>query len=551
MTARFVLGDVVRLMTGVLGSVFKGETWATWRAVLRAAFALDLTDEERATLEPLTGRTVLPTAPVRELWLLLGRRAGKSIIAALLAVWATCCRTYRLVAGEVGVFIVVAADRRQARVIKRYISGLLRAHPSLEALIDRETAEAIWLTNGLCIEIHTASWKTVRGYTCIGAAVDEVAFWDVEDSANPDHEVLIALRAAMASVPEAMLVGLTSVYARRGEPWRLFERHFGRNESADVLVVNAPTRTMIPTIDERVIAAAYEDDPLAAAAEFGAEFRRDVEVFLPREALEAVRMPGRFEQPFQPAHRYVGFLDPAGGTGQDSFTLAVAHQEGGRSVLDVVREVRPPFSPEATVVDFAAVLKGYRLSRVTSDRFAGSWPVEAFRKMGITVEPSDRTRSEIYLTALPMVMSGQVELLDHPRLLKQLGSLERRKGRQGRDSVDAPPRQHEDVANSACGALVLAAATKKKRLSAWVLGPSEPEPVDAGLKAIAELGARQLGYEPNGKRIVFRLTDEWGVDRYVARHELSADQARLLHQRSKLRPEDVTALRERGIDVNA
>ena len=55
-----------------------------------------------------------------------------------------------------------------------------------------------------------------------------------------------------------------------------------------------------------------------------------------------------------------------------------------------------------------------------------------------------------------MVMSGQVELLDSPRLLKQLESLERRKGRQGKDSVDAPPRHHEDIANSACGALVLA-----------------------------------------------------------------------------------------------
>jgi hypothetical protein len=33
--------------------------------------------------------------------------------------------------------------------------------------------------------------------------VDEVAFWSVEDSANPDREVLVALLAAMASVPDA------------------------------------------------------------------------------------------------------------------------------------------------------------------------------------------------------------------------------------------------------------------------------------------------------------------------------------------------------------
>ena len=443
-------------MTRVLGSVFNGETWQTWRAILKAAFALDLTTDERQAVELLTERRTLPSVPVRELWLLLGRRAGKSIIAALLAVFATCCRSYKLAPGEVGVFMVIAADRKQARVIKRYIAGLLRAHPSLAALIDDETADAITLTNELVIEIHTCSFRSLRGYTVVGAAVDEVAFWDSEDSANPDREVLVALRAAMASVPDAMLIGLTSVYARRGETWRIFQKYFGKNDSADVLVVNGPTRTMNPTIDERIIAAAFEDDPIAAAAEFGGQFRRDVELFLPLESLEAVRVIGRLEQAYQSKFRYVGFLDPAGGTGTDSMTMAIAHTESGRAVLDVVREARPPFSPEATVAEFAEVFKAYGLTQVSADRYAGSWPTEAFRKVGVTVKPSERTRSEIYIAALPMVTSGHVELLDHPRLLKQLGSLERRKGRQGKDAVDAPPRQHEDLANSACGALVIA-----------------------------------------------------------------------------------------------
>jgi hypothetical protein len=461
--ANSLLGTVIALMTRVLGAAFPGATWATWRIVLKAAFALELTDDERRIAQQLTQRDTLPAAPVRELWLLLGRRAGKSIIAALLAVWATCCRSYTLAPGEVGIFMIIAADRKQARVIKRYISGLLHAHAALEALIENETAEAIFLTNGLCIEIHTCSFRSLRGYTCIGAAVDEVAFWSVEDSANPDKEVLVALRAAMASVPEAMLIGLTSVYARRGEVWRIFERHFGRNESADVLVVNASTQLMNPTIDAKVIAAAYADDPVAASAEYGAEFRRDVEDFLPLVALDAVRMPGRLELPCQPHHRYVGFLDPAGGTGADSMTMAIAHTENGRAVLDLVREETPPFSPEATVADFAKTFKAYGITEATSDRYAGSWPTEAFRKVGVTVKPSERTRSEIYLAALPMVMSRQVELLDHPRLLKQLGSLERRKGRQGKDSVDAPPRQHEDIANSACGALVLSLDASSRR----------------------------------------------------------------------------------------
>ena len=452
-----LLGTVIILMTRVLGAVFGGDSWAKWRAILKAAFALPLTDDELAIVRELTHRLTLPTKPVRELWLFIGRRAGKTIIAALLAVFATCCCTYTLAPGEVGIFIVIAADRRQARVIKRYVSGLLRAHPSLEALIERETAEAIWLTNGLCIEIHTCSYRSLRGYTCIGAAVDEVAFWNTEDSANPDKEVLVALRAAMASVPEAMLVGLSSVYARRGEVWRIFEKYFGK-DTPDILVVNAPTRSMNPTISETVINAAYEDDPIAAAAEYGAEFRRDVEDFMPFGAVEAVRMVGRYELPYNPANQASGkgFADPAGGSGTDSMTGSVAHTENGRVILDAVWEIRPPFSPEAAVKELAANFKRYGITEIESDRYAGTWPTEAFRKEGITVKPSERTRSEIYLALLPMVMSGQVELLDHPRLLKQLASLERRKGRQGKDSVDAPPRQHEDVANAAAGALVLA-----------------------------------------------------------------------------------------------
>src|SRR5206468_1460035 len=97
------LGTIIALMLRALGAVFGGKTWATWQAVLKAAHALPLTDDERAIVKQLTQRDVLPTAAVRELWLLLARRCGKSIIAALSGVWATCCRTYQLAPGEVGV----------------------------------------------------------------------------------------------------------------------------------------------------------------------------------------------------------------------------------------------------------------------------------------------------------------------------------------------------------------------------------------------------------------------------------------------------------------
>ena len=168
--------SILTLMSKVLGAEFAGETWDGWRVLLKAIFALDLTDAELETFEELTGRSTAPTVLAREVWAIVGRRGGKSIIAALVAVYLTTCRTYKLARGEVGTFMVIAADRRQARVVRRYISGLLHSTPVLEQLIAHETKTEIQLTNGLSIEIHSASFRSVRGYTVVGAILDEIGF---------------------------------------------------------------------------------------------------------------------------------------------------------------------------------------------------------------------------------------------------------------------------------------------------------------------------------------------------------------------------------------
>jgi hypothetical protein len=66
---------------------------------------------------------------------------------------------------------------------------------------------------------------------------------------------------------------------------------------------------------------------------------------------------------------------------------------------------------------------------------------------------SARSRREL----LPLLNSKRIELLDLPRLHGQLGGLERRTARGGRDSIDHPPNAHDDLINSAAGALVSAA----------------------------------------------------------------------------------------------
>ena len=87
-----------------------------------------------------------------------------------------------------------------------------------------------------------------------------------------------------------------------------------RREDAPVLVWQAATREMNPTVSEQFIADAYERDSAVAAAEYGALFRIDVERLLTRESVMACVDVGVFERPVSRAHSYFGFVDPSGGS---------------------------------------------------------------------------------------------------------------------------------------------------------------------------------------------------------------------------------------------
>jgi hypothetical protein len=451
----------------LFGPWFHDPSWRPWRAFLAAMFGLPMDDEALALYRACTGRTDAPNGPFTEADLIVGRRGGKSRILALLGTFLATCRDYSpfLAPGEQATVAIIAADRKQARVILRYITGMLRAVGMLAGLIDDERAESIELSNRVTIEIATASLRTTRGYSFAAVLADESAFWRSDDTAaNPDHEIFRAMRPGMATIPGAILLNGSSPYRKRGELYKAYARHYGKDDGR-VLVWKAPTLIMNPSLDPSIVEEAFLDDPDAALSEYGAEFRADLTDFVDRSVVDAATMIGRKELMPMRGARYVGFVDPSGGS-SDSMTLAIAHAADDVSILDAIREVKPPFSPEAVVKEFAALLRSFGLHSVTGDRYAGEWPRERFRVWGINYDLSERTKGQIYLDALPMLNSGKLELLDHRVLRSQLCALERRTARGGRDSIDHPPGGHDDVANAAMGALLNASGNVRGR--AWL-----------------------------------------------------------------------------------
>jgi hypothetical protein len=436
----------------LFGPWFKGQSWAAWFTFLRVLFGLPLDEVGLQLFRACTGRSSPSLLGYLEVSLIIGRRGGKSLLLALIAVYLACFFDWRpyLTGGERGTIMVIAADRRQATVIFRYLKAFLGV-TLLKQMVVRETAVELDLSNGVTIEIQTASFRTVRGKTVIAVLADELAYWMGDDSANPDVEIIGALRPAMATIPKAMMLKASSPYSRRGALWNDYKKHFGKDEST-TLVWQADTRTMNPSVSQTVIDTAYEDDPANAAAEYGAQFRSDIEAFVTREAAEACVVDGRFELPPVAAINYSAFVDPSGGS-SDSMTLAIAHKEGDRAILDAIREMKPPFSPENVVAEFATLLKTYRINTVLGDRYAGLWPRERFHVHGVTYNTAVKPKSDLYRDFLPAVNGRRVELLDHPKMVAQLCTLERRTWRGGRDSIDHPPNQHDDVVNCVAGAL--------------------------------------------------------------------------------------------------
>jgi hypothetical protein len=438
----------------VFGKHFKGRSWEAWFAFFATLFALPMTAAQLEIYKKHTGRNTPPTTPFLEGWLVIGRRGGKSFALALVAVFLACFRDWRpfLGPGEMGTVMVIAADRRQARTIMRFALGLLKAVPMLRRQVVSATKESITLANDIVIEIHTASFKTTRGYTVCAALLDEIAFWPSDETASePDVEVLAAIKPAMATVPGAILLAASSPYARKGAMWDAYRKHFAQDNDP-VLVWQAATRDMNPMVPQSYIDEHMAADEARAQSEYGGVFRTDIIGLLTRKAVMACVAPNVFERGREFYRVYHGFCDPSGGS-SDSFTLCVGHRDLASKMLivDALREVRPPFNPTEVVAEFSTLLKASGISRVVGDRYAGEWPCEAFSKNGIYYEQSAKPKSDLYIDMLAFINSKRVSLLDNTRLISQLLGLERRVARSGKDSIDAAPGSHDDVANSLAG----------------------------------------------------------------------------------------------------
>ena len=170
-------------------SVFKDlSSWSSWMSLLKAFFAIEMTDRDLDLYRECTGRETPPVQPFRELWCVSGRRGGKSFMSSIIAVYLALFHDYCefLAPGELGSILIISSDKAQSQTILNYTKGVLHSNVVFEQYIVDELKESVTLSNGIKIEVHTCNFRSIRGRTVVTGIFDECAFW-MHDGSRPDY----------------------------------------------------------------------------------------------------------------------------------------------------------------------------------------------------------------------------------------------------------------------------------------------------------------------------------------------------------------------------
>jgi hypothetical protein len=171
--------------------------------------------------------------------------------------------------------VCLACDRAQAGIVLGYIKGYFEQIPALASMVSNMGSESIELNNGVVIEVHTNSFRAVRGRSILCAIFDEVAFYRSEDSATPDTEVHAAVSPGLARMPGSMLILISSAHKRSGLLYERWKSFYGRPDD-NVLVVRGSKLQFNPNFDRTLIDEALERDPAVYGSEYNSEWRDDL-----------------------------------------------------------------------------------------------------------------------------------------------------------------------------------------------------------------------------------------------------------------------------------
>src|SRR6185295_10255685 len=139
------------------GHWFSDPSWEPWKAFLCGLFGLPMTPERAVLWREFTERAP-PTTAATEAWMIVGRRGGKSRIAALIAVYLACFRDYEpyLSPGEVATIPIISMDKKGSRTVMCYAKAFLAVDKLRGRVKGKPLKESVSIYPRVQIEVQTA-----------------------------------------------------------------------------------------------------------------------------------------------------------------------------------------------------------------------------------------------------------------------------------------------------------------------------------------------------------------------------------------------------------
>jgi hypothetical protein len=409
------------------------------KTILKSLYCLPLSEREYEIFREGTGRESYFEKEQSELSLIAGRRSGKTTkVAAPVAIF-EAFRDHGIPPGENAYVLLIAPQLAQARIAFRSICNYILSSPILSQFVGKVTKDEIHLANNVTIACHPCSQVSVRGYTLIAVVCDELAFFRQEDSyANPEQEIIDALRPGMATAKYSKLIKISTPFRKSGILWNDAQR---RSE-LDFPVWQVPTSVMNPAVSSTVLEREKRRDPRKYQREYEAQFTETVCSWISPEVLERVIVRGRRDLGKMSDNYYVAAIDP--GFRQSDFAIAVAHKFVNTIVIDRVSWWRgnktAPLAFGRVCQEIKTILDEYEINLVKTDQFYSEAIREKLQELGIfcnIVHFGSDTRGKIFTNLRHLIEQGNIELPDDSELLSQLRSLEEIKTERG--SIDIRP----------------------------------------------------------------------------------------------------------------
>lgn len=366
---------------------------------------------------------------LRQLVLRVGRRGRKSETLCLVGVLEARWGNHPVPNGDVGVVAVVSVDLREAgerlRVIDSLLTWLDIPHKTTARAIKLETIEG---RPDIEFRTYAATMGGVRGFTCICAILDEVAFWkDVDTGANPATEVIESLRPAMVAMPNARMFLSSS-------PLGMLDAHadaFNAGDGGGQMVAFAPTWVANPSVTEEATRFLCVNEQ-RWSREYGAiPMEGTEESLLSSAMLDRCTRTGNVIPPREPGLIYVAAMDP--GFVRNPWTLAVAcmrwdGEKIKRSIVGVWEwkgTSAKPNEPETVLRDVAAIVKPYGIEMVESDQYErfGLDTIARRKDIGLYIRVESRGSQErlgMYEAIVTKFSDGEIDIPEHAQLRADL-----------------------------------------------------------------------------------------------------------------------------------